>query len=106
MPPPRRTPDPPACRQNCGPPNPYRTRSREENLRSKRSYEELIADHKKKLEDYIRDPYAQDNLGTLRNAPNDAIRQRIIDGRIRELQSQIAKQEGELAKIIDVLTGQ
>lgn len=51
--------------------------------------------------DYRADPDAYDNLGFLRNAPSDAIRQRIIDGRIRHLQSELnAFQKG-----IDRITG-
>lgn len=103
VPPSRRTSDPPGCRQNCIPNNPYRNRTREENLRSKRSYEELLAEHQQKLADYIRDPYAFDNQGLLRNAPNDAIRQSIIQGRIQALQKQIGKHIGEIAKINDAL---
>ncbi|MCU0800607.1 MAG: hypothetical protein MUD11_02335 [Rhodobacteraceae bacterium] len=103
VPPQRRTSDPPGCTKNCIPNNPYSKRTREENLRSKRSYEELMAEHQQKLADYKRDPYAFDNQGLLRNAPNDAVRQSIIQGRIQVLERQIAKHAGELAKINDAL---
>ena len=103
VPPPRRTTDPPGCKQNCIPNNPYTNRTRAENLRSKRSYEDLLAEHQQKLADYKRDPYAFDNQGLLRNAPNDTVRQSMIQGRIQALQGQINKHIGELAKINDAL---
>ena len=42
---------------------------------------------------------AHDNLGVLRDAPSDAIRQKRIEGRIRVLERTIAKHEAELEKI-------
>ena len=50
---------------------------------------EQLADHEKKLADYIRNPDANDNLGFLQNATSEAQRQRIIQGRIRNLENQI-----------------
>jgi hypothetical protein len=102
-PPAKKPPDKPGCKTNCDKPNPYRNRTRDENLKSKKSYEDLIKEHKQKLDDYKRDPLGNDNKGTYRDAPTPEIRQKIYEGRIRELERQIAKQEGELAKILEAL---
>ncbi len=63
------------------------------------SYQDLIQEHEKKLNDYIANPDAYDNDGRLKNAPNPQIRQQIIQGRINALQKQIKKQRDELIKI-------
>lgn len=70
--------------------------------KSKQSYEELIAEHEQKLADYKADPFAHDNKGILTNAPPE-VQVKIIDGRIRSLEKQIAKQKGELEKILELL---
>ncbi|MER7079146.1 putative T7SS-secreted protein [Saccharopolyspora kobensis] len=57
--------------------------------RSVDSYERLIKEHEDKLDAYKRDPEAFDNKGILKNAPNDEVRQRIIDGRVRHLEKEI-----------------
>ncbi|MBC3219283.1 VENN motif pre-toxin domain-containing protein, partial [Serratia fonticola] len=57
--------------------------------RSIRSLEEQIREHEAKLDAYKKDPDAFDNKGHLKNAPNDEVRQRIIDGRIRHLEHEI-----------------
>jgi hypothetical protein len=77
--------------------------TREQLLSSKTSFEKLIAEHRQKPVDYIADPFAHDNRGILRDAPTAEIRQKIISGRVRELESQITKQEGELRKIVERL---
>ncbi len=51
--------------------------------------EKQIAEHERKLEEYIRNPEAHDNLGFLRNAPSEEIRQEIYQSRVRNLQHQI-----------------
>ena len=48
-----------------------------------------LDEHRQKLEDYRRDPDAFDNQGLLRNAHNEEIRSRIIQGRIRHLETEI-----------------
>lgn len=78
--------------------------TRKQMLTSRGSFENLIAEHKQKLADYIANPMAHDNKGILANAPSDAIRERIIAGRIKALEGQIAKQEAELAKINKLLS--
>ena len=77
--------------------------SNEQLLKSRKSYENLIAEHQKKLNDYAKNPYAFDNEGRLKNAPNEEIKNKIIQGRISALQSQINKQKGELEKIESLL---
>lgn len=54
------------------------------------------------MKDYIKNPDAYDDQGILKNAPPE-IRQKIIDGRIKQLQKQIDKQQGELDKINELL---
>lgn len=72
--------------------------------KSKESLINLINEHEAKLADYIKDPYAYDNKGVLKNAANDEIRNNIINGRIASLNKQIAKQKGELNKVLKVLS--
>ena len=71
-------------------------------LKSKSSYEKLIQEHKAKLQDYINNPDAYDNLGLLKNGSPE-VRQKIIDSRIKALEKQIQNQIGELEKIIELL---
>jgi RHS repeat-associated protein len=60
-----------------------------EQQRTIRSLESRIREHQGKLDAYRRNPDAFDNRGILRNAPNAAVRDRIIQGRIRHLESEI-----------------
>jgi hypothetical protein len=69
--------------------------------KSVRSLEQNLAEHEKKLADYERDPYAYDNKGILKNAPNDEVRQRIIQGRIRHLETEINTFRENIRKIIE-----
>lgn len=80
-----------------------RKQSNEQLQQSKESYEKLIEKHQQKLDDYIKDLYAHDNKGILENAPNQEIRDKIIQGRRDALQKQTNKQQGELNKIINLL---
>jgi|GEM_PF-3259400 ribosome-associated translation inhibitor RaiA len=64
-----------------------------------RSLEKQIEDHQAKLAAYIADPYAQDNLGILRDAPNDELRRKIIEGRIAKLQKEIQTFSDEIEKL-------
>lgn len=76
--------------------------SRAQLEKSKQSYEELIAQHEQKLADYKANPLAHDNKGILAKAPPE-IQAKIIAGRIKSLEKQIAKQKGELEKILELL---
>ena len=67
--------------------------------KSIRSYQKRIAEHQAKLDAYRKNPAAFDNKGLLKNAPNDAVRQRIIDGRIKHLQQEIEKFLENIRKI-------
>ncbi|WP_244322053.1 hypothetical protein [Pectobacterium odoriferum] len=57
--------------------------------RSIKSLEEQIRAHEEKLAAYKHNPDAFDNQCHLQNAPSDAVRQRIIEGRIRHLENEI-----------------
>lgn len=83
--------------------NNLQKQSDEQLIKSKESYERLIEEHEQKLEEYINDPLAHDNKGILKNAPNDEIRNKIIQGRVQALEKQIKKQQGELQKITKLL---
>lgn len=62
-------------------------------------YEHLIKEREEKLDAYKRDPEAFDNKGILENAPNDEVRQRIIDGRMRHLENEIRTFRDNIDKI-------
>lgn len=57
--------------------------------RSVRSLQRNVEEHEHKLTKYRENPDAYDNQGILKNAPTPEIRQRIIDGRIRHLETEI-----------------
>lgn len=48
------------------------------------------------------DPFSQDNKGLLKDQPPE-IQKKIIEGRVRELETQLEKQRGELKKIDEAL---
>lgn len=56
--------------------------------RAIQSLQSRVAEHLAKLEAYRADPDAFDNKGFLKNA-SEAVRQRIIDGRVRHLENEI-----------------
>ncbi|OCG38886.1 hypothetical protein A9G25_11860 [Gilliamella sp. Bif1-4] len=67
--------------------------------RTVRSLEEQIRLHEKKLAEYKRDPYSFDNKGHLKNAPNEEIRQKIINARIKHLEHEINTFKNNINKI-------
>ena len=69
-------------------------------LKSISSLEKQIAKHQSKLADYINDPMKFDNQGHLLNAPNDAIRQKIIETRINHLNIEIQTFQQNIQKIL------
>jgi hypothetical protein len=75
---------------------------RRELNKSKQSLENNVEEHKQKLEDYKADPDAHDNKGLLKNATPE-VREKIINGRIKELNDQIHKNQGQLNKVIEQL---
>ncbi|WP_460754848.1 polymorphic toxin-type HINT domain-containing protein [Myceligenerans cantabricum] len=70
-----------------------------EQRKSVRSYEALIEEHESKLRSYLADPDAHDNKGYLRNAPNDEVRQKIIESRARHLRKEIETFRNNINKI-------
>ncbi len=59
-----------------------------------------MIEHQRKLVEYIRNPMSQDNRGFLANAPNEIIRNRIINGRIAHLQSEISEWQRQIMEIL------
>ena len=70
-------------------------------LKSISSLKSQIAQHKKKLAEYIKDPMKFDNKGFLKNAPNDAVRQKIIQTRINHLNHEIQTFQKNIKKILN-----
>jgi hypothetical protein len=104
-PPVKKPPEKPKCTTGCDKPNPYKSLTREQQLKAQKTLEKRIAEHEQKLADYRRNPLGSDNDGRYANAATDAIRQQIYDGRINVLLRDIAKQKGELAKVLEALGG-
>ena len=77
--------------------------TKEQLLKSKKAFEKLILEHKAKLEKYIENPDAYDNLSHLKNAQTPEIRQKKILGRIKNLETQIKGQEFNLKEIIKLI---
>jgi DNA repair exonuclease SbcCD ATPase subunit len=67
--------------------------------KSIRSLQERVAEHEAKLEQYRRNPDAYDNQGTLKSAPSQEARRRIIEGRIRKLEKEIEKFRKEIERL-------
>jgi hypothetical protein len=67
--------------------------------RSVQSLQTNIAEHEAKLTAYIANPDAYDNLGYLANAPSDAVRQSIIQGRVRHLKNEITAFADQIRKL-------
>ena len=67
---------------------------------AKSNYQRMT-EHIDKLEKYKQDPLRFDNQGLLRNAPNDHIRQKIIESRIAHLEQEIQTFYNNIIKIIN-----
>ncbi|MCX8713381.1 hypothetical protein J3U57_12725, partial [Gilliamella sp. B3464] len=67
--------------------------------RAIKALEEQIQLHEKKLKEYIKDPYSFDNKDFLKNAPNDEVRQNIINSRIKHLEHEINTFKKNIDKI-------
>ena len=85
--------------------NPYLKKSASELNKSKNSFEKLIKEHTKKLDDFKANPDKFDNKGLLKSASPEN-RKKIIEGRIKSLQKQIKRQQDELDKVNDVIKNQ
>jgi len=70
-------------------------------LKSISSLEGQIAKHQSKLAEYIKDPMKFDHKGFLKNAPNDAVRQKIIQSRINHLKQEIQTFQNNIQKILN-----
>lgn len=68
--------------------------------KSLRSLQRQAEEHRSKLDAYRADPDAFDNLGYLERAPSPEIRQRIIDGRIRHLETEIRTFQDQINKLL------
>jgi len=66
--------------------------------KSKNSFENLIKEHKEKLDEFKKDPVGKSDPKLLEGKSKE-VQQKIMDGRIKALEKQIKKQEGELNKI-------
>ena len=76
--------------------------SRKDYKASKSQYKQMT-EHIDKLEKYKSNPLKYDNKGHLANAPNDAVRQRIIDGRINHLETEIKTFYDNIVKILNTV---
>ena len=68
--------------------------------RSVASLQRQVAAHTEKLGAYRASPDAFDNLGYLERAPSPEIRQRIIDGRINHLETEIRGFQDQIDKLL------
>lgn len=98
--------EPKKCTTGCDEKNPYKKRTKEQNQKAAESEKELIKEHQEKLERYSKDPYSMDNDGRLKNAPTQAIRDRIIEGRKKVLRDAVTRHQNELKKITEALSSQ
>ena len=79
--------------------NPYVKQTKTQRAKSKKSYEKLKKEHEDKLDNYKKNPEKYDDDGRLKNAKTPEEREKIIQGRVSVLESQIKKHEGEIKKI-------
>lgn len=66
---------------------------------AKSNYKRLV-EHVDKLEKYKQNPLKYDNQGFLKNAPNEQVRQKIIQSRIAHLEQEIQTFYNNISKII------
>ena len=76
--------------------------TREQLESAKESHEDQIKTHEQKLKEYMENPEAGDNKGTLKNAKPE-VKEKIINGRIKVLKETIKKHQKELEKVTDRL---
>ena len=68
----------------------------------KSEYKQLV-DHVDKLEKYKANPLKYDNKGFLKNAPNEQIRQQMIEGRILKLEREIQTFYNNIVKTLSTI---
>lgn len=74
--------------------------SKSEYKSAKSNYKRMV-EHIDKLEKYKQKPFNYDNLGLLKNAPNEQARQLIIQSRIAHLEKEIQTFYNNIVKIIN-----
>ena len=73
------------------------------NYKASKSQYKQMTEHIDKLEKYKSNPLKYDNQGHLANAPNNAVRQRIINGRINHLETEIKTFYDNIVKILNTV---
>jgi RHS repeat-associated protein len=83
--------------------NPYFGKAKDEILRSKKSFEKLIKDHKEMLEKMRKDPRGMTKPEKLeqmtKDNPTEEVLMKRLKSQEKEILDQIKKQEGELKKV-------
>ena len=74
--------------------------SKSEYKAAKSNYKRMV-EHVDKLEKYKQNPMQYDNLGLLKNAPNEQVKQKIIESRIAHLEKEIQTFYTNIIKIIN-----
>ena len=83
------------------PDGPYKDHSDEQLDKAEKSYEKLIDEHNKKLDDFKNDPEGQSDPEKLKEVKEKSPENvdKFHKGREKSLEKQVKKQEGELDKI-------
>jgi len=74
--------------------------SKSEYKAARSNYNRMV-EHIDKLEKYRHNPLKYDNLGLLKNAPNELVKQKIIQARIAHLEKEIQTYYNNIVKIIN-----
>ena len=74
--------------------------SKNEYKSAKSNYKRMV-EHVDKLEKYKQNPLKYDNLGLLKNAPNEQVKQKIIQSRIAHLEKEVQTFYNNIVKIIN-----
>jgi hypothetical protein len=74
--------------------------SKNEYKAAKSNYKRMV-EHVDKLEKYKQNPIKYDNLGLLKNAPSEQVKQKIIESRIAHLEKEIQAFYNNIIKIIN-----
>jgi len=73
--------------------------SKNEYKAAKSNYNRMV-EHVNKLDKYRQNPLKYDNLGILKNAPSEQVKQKIIESRIAHLEKEIQAFYNNIIKII------
>jgi hypothetical protein len=90
------------CQYHMSVNNNFANQDKGQLLKSRRSYEKLLAEHVDKLEKYKNNPDLYDNKNLLKNVTQE-IREKKIAGRICQLQKQITNHRNTLIEIDELL---